>query len=423
MVAANPGQSLRWAAKMTGTLRTASETRSLLTVPSLRKRIAEARQAEYPAAFDTAVLRSAAEFAALAPEWNDLFERAARSIHVFQTFGWMQNWLEAYCDSDTELATVTVRSKGRLICIWPMQLKTSAGLRELRWMGEPVGQYGDAIVDPHAGSVDDILAAALAAAQLALRPDVLTLRKVRDDSNVAAFLENNAATTTAQQLAPFLNVATDGGYGEYAKTRFGRRVNKERRRLRRRLEERGSITFDRVTDGVACARVARDAIEQKRTWLDAKSLSSAALFDDRFMTFFETAVSNAAAPTGSEVHALRCNGELVAAQISFRCKRRMAVHIIVYNLDYQKTGAGVLHLQDLVERAFADEDVDIVDLLAPMSDYKMDWATDTAVVKDYSLALTWRGKLYSSLWQRCLRPAIVTAVPYIPLSLRRIASI
>ena len=82
------------------------------------------------------------------------------------------------------LAIVTVRRKGRLVMLWPLVSERVAGLKVLRWMGEPVSQYGDVLCESgpdtasSCGTAWQFIATRLGA-------DAIVLRKVRADAAVA----------------------------------------------------------------------------------------------------------------------------------------------------------------------------------------------------------------------------------------------
>ncbi len=101
--------------------------------------------------FDIVTQRAA--FDALETEWNALFERAGRSAQVFQTFAWNWHWANHYLGTSpggietVELSLVTARRGGKLIMVWPLVAERVRGIRQIFWMGEPVSQYGDVVID------------------------------------------------------------------------------------------------------------------------------------------------------------------------------------------------------------------------------------------------------------------------------------
>ena len=103
-------------------------------------------------------------FETLEPEWDALFASSGRPTQVFQTFAWNWHWCRHYLPkaspgSRSRLAVVTGRLSGRLVLVLPLVLERVFGLRRLAWMGDPVSQYGDALVAPEADDDATLLAA------------------------------------------------------------------------------------------------------------------------------------------------------------------------------------------------------------------------------------------------------------------------
>jgi len=158
-----------------------------------------------PAVFE--VVRERAGLDALEPEWNDLFHRAGRSTQLFQTFNWNWHWANHYLPATsgardgTSLAIVTVRREGRLVMLWPLVLERLAGLKVLRWMGEPVSQYGDVLAEELPDGLR-LMRQAWHFAVARLGADVVCLRKVRADAAVAPLLSELGMQQTATAEAP-----------------------------------------------------------------------------------------------------------------------------------------------------------------------------------------------------------------------------
>ncbi|HRN84964.1 MAG TPA: cellulose biosynthesis protein CelD, partial [Hyphomicrobium sp.] len=137
-------------------------------------------------------------FDALETSWNALFERAGRDIHLFQTFNWLWHWanhfLPAAGERGATLAIVTAHIDGRLVLVLPLVAERVGPLTQLEWMGEPVGQYGDALIDTLPdGEGAALLRAALDFAASRTGAGALRLRRVREDSNIAPLLADMGA--------------------------------------------------------------------------------------------------------------------------------------------------------------------------------------------------------------------------------------
>lgn len=374
-------------------------------------------------AFGFEIVRDRAGFDALEDEWNGLYERAARDVHVFQTFNWLWHWTRSFLDASPaardSLAILVAREAGRPVLIWPLMLEQRRLVRRLSFMGEPASQYGDVLIEPRedAGALLD---AALAHITTALRPDVLRLRKVRQDASIRPFLDARRAIATDRVEAPFLDLASAASFENYEQ-RYSAKARKNRRRLLRRLGERAPVELVSPVTGDDAREAAHVAVSLKRAWLRERGFISPAIADKRMAGFLADAVSCERHPTGARVSVLKSGGETASIEIGFVAKGRLALHLIVYSLKFEKSGVGVLHLEDTVRRAH-QSGAATLDLLAPKADYKMEWADGTVPVADYTVPLTWAGRIYGSLYLGFLRERFKSALEHLPLSVRRLAA-
>ena len=169
------------------------------TAPSLERALAEDSQAAGTLHVLPGVRRSGTQatldlvttrdgFEALEKDWNALFDRAGRDIQLFQGFNWLWHWANHFLpkagEAGPQLAIVTAYLDGRLVMVWPLVSERLGPLTRLSWMGEPVSQYGDLLID----DVPDAQALLRAAWDFVTRrtgASVLKLRKVRDDAAIA----------------------------------------------------------------------------------------------------------------------------------------------------------------------------------------------------------------------------------------------
>jgi CelD/BcsL family acetyltransferase involved in cellulose biosynthesis len=366
-----------------------------------------------------ALLTSREAFDALEPEWNDLFSRAGHGTQVFQTFNWNWHWCNHYLAEDVRsptLAIVTARRDGRLVMIWPMVQERAAGLTQLAWMGEPVSQYGDVLLEDEPGSAA-LLHEAWAFIVAELAPDLARLRKVRDDAVVAPLFTQSGALPTQRLDAPYLDISSAKDFATYEQ-RYSPRSRRNRRRLARRFEERGVMLIEREHEGPRARELATQALALKRDWLKDRGLVSPALADPRMTPFFADIAESVTHPVGCQVSALTSDGEAAAIEITVRCKDRTVMHVIVFNLKYEKAGAGVLLLEESIAKSFGNG-CRVFDLLAPADGYKRDWADAVVGVTDWALPVSRKGWLYARLYLGLARPAVKSALGALPMSLRR----
>lgn len=351
------------------------------------------------------IVTERAGFDALEPEWDALFERAAKSHQAFQRFGWLWHWCNHYLPASgprgVGLALVTGRAEGRLVMVWPLVIERVLGLRQLAWMGDTVSQYGDVVAEPSYATVAQLRRAYDFAVE-ATGADVVLLRKVRADAVVAPALAALGATIVATEEAPFIDLAAVPSREAFDE-RMPRKSRRNRRRQMRRLEERGKVVLEDLQPGDDCRAVTQIAVSHKRAWLKRRGGYSRAIGDPRFAAFFADAAGGAGPSTGVSASVLRCAGEATAINISLACKGRRHLHIIVYSSKFERAAAGILHIEAAIHRAIDRGDA-AFDFLAPRHDYKMAWASGTTAVNDHAVGCTAMGKAWAHGYWRIVRP-------------------
>jgi CelD/BcsL family acetyltransferase involved in cellulose biosynthesis len=359
-------------------------------------------------------------FDALEPAWNALFERVGRNTHLFQTFNWNWHWANHFLarpgEAGPTLAIVTAHVEGRLVMVWPLVLERVGPIKQLSWMGEPVSQYGDVLIDD-LPDARDLLRAGWDLAARRTEASVMQLRKVRADSTIASFLAEMGASVTAELNAPYLDLASAPSFAEYEK-RYSGGAKRNRKRQRRRLEERGAVKLDWFVSGADAEALSAEAFRLKRNWLHQRGIVSPTLTDPRTERFVADAAGAETHPAGCHVLSLSCGGRPVALEIGVRCKGRSAIHVITYDLDYEKTATGSLLMEDSIRRA-CDDGMDVFDLLAPGDGYKLEWADGAVIVRDWVAPLSALGRAYSVGYLGILRPAMKRGLDMLPVGFRR----
>jgi CelD/BcsL family acetyltransferase involved in cellulose biosynthesis len=368
-----------------------------------------------------ALISDQAGIAALEADWSALFERAGCGTQVFQTFSWNWQWCHHYVWNEPRPAehgavVVTARRHGRLVMVWPLAMERVSGLRQLSWMGEPVSQYGDILADTD--SVDDAaLAAAWTFIVKSLQPDVVRFRRVRADAVIAPLLQRLSSLQTVINEAPYLDLSADVDMAAYEQ-RHSSKARKNRRRLIRRLEEQGVVAFAVLAGRPEAGDAAARAVELKQDWLRDRGLLSPAVADPRFGKFMAAVAASTQHNAGVQVSVMTLNNVAIGVQIWVLAKQRLALHVIVYDLTYEKSGVGVLHLENMVATAF-DRGITVVDMLAPKAQYKLDWADGVVAVIDHAVPVSVVGRLYAHVYLGFVREQAKALVQRLPKDLRR----
>lgn len=368
------------------------------------------------------VVRNEAGFKALEADWKRLYQSAGATSQPFMTFAWHKNWLKHYHAGQShplgvQLAVVVGRQCGRAVVIWPLLTKRMAGMTYMYWMGQPVSQYGDVLVDRSA-DVARIVKDSWSVVLNRLKPDVVILRKVRADAAVASLLKAEGAIATLTEKAPFVETRGHDSYVNF-EMRYSAKARKNRRRLMRRLEEKGSVEFVHLKAGPEAAALVSRAIDMKRNWLSAKGLLSAALYDRRFETFFSAVAIDSCGAGSCLVSALKLDGQPAAIMVSIVGEQHLAGHIFAHDLALDKYGVGVLLLEECLRHAVSER-LKAFDLLAPGDAYKFDWCDQHVEVADWALATSARGHILTRLHLPHAREQVKQTAKRLPSPVRRL---
>jgi len=364
--------------------------------------------------FEFVLIADRAQFAALEQEWNDLFARAGRPHQLFQAYDWLRHWANHYLDHRTRLSIVTARQAGRLVMIWPLVATRRAGFTQLCWMGEPVSQYGDALVED--GPARFYLLSQGWAFVKSLGADVIHLRKTREDAVVFPLLRQAGARSIAVAAAPYLDLASAPDYESYQR-RYPAKRRARRRRLLRRLEERGAMTFERHACGPAAVDLVDRALKLKEKWLIGRGILAPVLQDPRFGRFLRELVDCGGTPA-VRVSAVCCNGVAAAVEVSLECKNHRMAYVISYDIALARYGVGVIAAEDSIRSAHA-RGVARFDLLTPADAYKLEWSDGSVQVHDWAMPLSPVGRMYVCVWLAVAKEGIKRAVKTSPAWLRR----
>ena len=356
-------------------------------------------------------------FLALRDDWDALFERSGKSHQLFQSFDWLRHWCRHYVWPDgtsrrCPLRIVVGRADGRVTVIWPLLLDHVFGMRRIGWMGEPVSQYGDVLVEdgPHKFAH---LEESWRFLRQTLEPDLMVLRKVREDGEVAALLRKLDADVACREQAPYADLTDHRTFEDY-EARFSKKQRRNRRRQWNRLSEVGPLGFEILESGEAARQAVKDATAMKRRWLRENGLISPAFADERLDAFFADVATARDRPSGCLVSVLKLGDRPVALEIGLLCKERYVAHIGAFDLEHAKLSPGALQMQETLRHCIEKRGVVYFDLLAPSSGYKRGWAESAVQVSDFVVPMGAGGHLYANLYLKRIRPGLKDALARLP---------
>ncbi len=366
-----------------------------------------ARLAPRPLATDTAssavtVVQGAEAVEQASADWQAI-ERAGGAATPFQNFTMARAAASAHVRRGEVPRIAVVRRDGRPVVILPTVLVKQFGLTVVRFLGDPLVQYGDALCEPGTAK-HDIEAAWRAAANPAVAHAV-HFRKVRADARIAPVLRD-AANATNHDAAPFLDIARA--------SRCADDEPRQLRRSRRKLASLGTLRLD-VTQGDDARMHLHEALAIKRAWLAARRLPSSVIGDQRW----EDALVELAGNGGAirlRVAVLKVGDKAAAYEVAFTAGDRWYAFIGAVVEEFARHGPGRVQVADTIDYCRANGFARY-DLLAPSDDVKRSYCSDAVAVADYTRALRPGGYLLAAAAR--LSPAAKALLVRLPPALRK----
>lgn len=335
--------------------------------------------------------------------WRQI-EHEGGAATPFQSLALNEACAHAHLARNETPHVIVVRDASHPAAILPLVSTRFAGMRALRFLGDPLIQYGDAIASNCAREAH--LARALEAAR-ELGGDIAIFRKVRADARIAPLLARRAAMF-AEETAPYVDTRRD--------SELPARDARELRRYRRRLAETGEMKFT-VIRGAEAGDLVRTALRWKRDWLNARGLSSAVIGDHAW----ESSLARLSEALDSPLACtqLQVGGEVAAIELALVQDKRWYAFLGAINQRFAKSGPGQVQMAETIAQCRA-QGFAAYDLLAPADPFKRVIATHSVSVRDYALPLSLNGRIAAHAIR--FAPGAKKLLTRMPPALRRFAA-
>ncbi len=324
------------------------------------------------------IITDADGVAALAGEWSALFAAAA-APSPSQRHGFVM--LAGRLMAPADWRVFAVREAGRLVAVWPLQVRRQGGVRVARHIGACHNEeYAGPLI---AGDAD---AGAVVAAMLAgLRDhaDVLWVYNVRASTPLAAALAGGGLGSARENItSPIIRSAAFASHRDWLKAQSAN-LRAALGNARRRL-----ATVGRLESVLVAPEDAADfcdwLIATKRSWASTRGLRAPWLDDPRTAAFYTAALADRPG-TGAFAQALRLDGRFIAAVLCFD-GAKIEVYVTTFDPASARYSPGSLVFEDRVADAIAtNRDID---LRVTFDDYKRRWASETESRETLCVALT-----------------------------------
>lgn len=343
-----------------------------------------------------------------------VLEQTSKGNGVFQSFAWCVSALRNL--KDTEQAKILVVSdQDRVVSILPLKLEQNKLLKELTGLAEPFQQYSEMLCNP-AYDPAEILSF-IAPCLKKVGADVIHLRQIRAGGALFDFATENFVCLGDDEGAPWLELGKWENFEEYLKS-ISARSRKTIRNQRNRLHKSAGLSHHVVRHGEPeLEQLVLRTLKGREDWVEAMGLTSRALEDEAVHSFL-TSMCRAEAE-GCELIAMELkHGDVpISTEWGFLSGGSYSAYMADWSPDYEQYSPGKLHQMDVIEACF-QLGVRKIDFLKPASRYKMTWTSDVAPVFDFVSPLSFKGKIYASLWLGKLRPLAKRMVLAMPKNMR-----
>lgn len=299
---------------------------------------------------------------------------------------------------------VVVRRGDKPVVLFPTVITSCFGQSVVRFLGDPLIQYGDVIASPSATSED--FSQAWAAAANPRVASFALFRRIRDDAHAAAICSQNASFRGKQE-SPLVHV--------HRPRQTSAREAREARRLHRRLSERGELEVLFLSGPAAKAALSK-ALALKRSWLKTRALESSVIGNDDWEDALRRLCLTSAEEGGLMIATLMVGGKMAAAEAAFVDQTCWYAFMGAFAPEFACAGPGQLLSTECISYVRGNG-LSIYDQLPPSQAYKQRLATDFMTVHDYSSVLSPRG--YIVLGLALASQYFKSLVEHAPVGVRR----
>ena len=344
--------------------------------------------------------------AGLEAAWRRLEERHLKPHQIFQSYDWVHAWAETHIapGSGLDIMVLAGYQDGELVFIWPLVRERRGPFRVLRWLSEPLAQYGDVLAIP-GQCLKSWIDAAVAFLRREAGSDILRLRHIRDDATAFSHISRRFRSSRLTERAPFLDLSVFASEADY-EDRYTPTQRRRRKKIRKTIAaDLGEIRFEAMPPGSTCDVAIADALLEKCRWIEERGRRDHCLRSPRLHSFL-TRYAARQGGTGRLIFTRLTAGDRdLAWEIGLRAGRTHFAFITSHVNALTDYSAPRLHMDASQRLAIADG-MDRFDLLVPFDSYKESWSSDAVFVRDYHLPLSSAGRFYGLVYLEVLRPLL-----------------
>ena len=338
------------------------------------------------------------ELAKVEKSWAELASRKDEAC-FFQSPNWIRHVAEIRQSRSSEkwqVCLATLWRGDRLIALWPLSLHREGLLWIARCLDDPFGQFAGILVED-----DEDIEAIVGDVIEGLRAERLAagilIERVVEQTALHRGLIAKRANVIYSDQSVFLDFRPFDSFEAYLKTRRAK-TRKNLRNAKNRLMRDYGFEHDVLTGDNDIRSIMDEALETRLVWMQDHAKTAPAFRDPDFRRLLD-GLSEGRPQENLIGFRLRTGKTPIAVQWGFVYAERYYAYISARNPEFDDYSPGRVHLGMVIEACY-ERGISVVELMAPASDYKMNWTDQTKRIDDLGLALSPGGVLYLDLWRR-----------------------
>jgi CelD/BcsL family acetyltransferase involved in cellulose biosynthesis len=335
-------------------------------------------------------------FAAAGTTWSEFQSNGAS--YVFQTREWLESWFEniGRRRAVQPVFVSVCDESGSPVLFFPFQIVESRSIRTLEWLGEGLIDYGAPII----GSTPCEDPAAVWEQVRARLPQVDLIRLSRVPAAVGDVDNPLCRLKCHRHHSSAHFVELDGTWETFYERRTGSKTRSTDRRKRRRLQEKGTLTYvytngeeSAIFDKITAAMVGQKSERYRQ--MRAPNM----LADEGVRSFFAHPTQGLRDSGVLHVSAFELDGEVITTHWGMRHGDRYYYYMPSYSEGpWMRYSPGRLQLFELFEWCF-ENGVTVFDFTIGDEPYKKDWCDREMPLYHYLEPMTSKGRIAACLYR------------------------
>ncbi len=357
--------------------------------------------------FHTRVLRNLADIDAARDDWATLENASSGRMVWFQSFDWCRTWIAIHGGKDFVPHVIVLLDGTRVCAIWPLMIaRGPGGLRILTSLGEPHTQYANILSSEPTLSrteADCLLATALQTKGV----DALIANFVPEFSPLISVMPEASEIKELRNSTSQLHLAEFAASPEYGET--GKKSKKAWQRSEKVLREFGKISMEVQRPGhPEYADLVRKAVVEKENWVKRTGRISAGLRMGDHAVFLSAVPIAADGIDGPLLFVMKAGTLPFAFEVGFIQHGHYYRYLGSFDWTYRDASPGKVQIDSTIAWLVENEGK-VFDLMGNPTDYKKRLSNVELELRSFSIPLTLKGRAYTQMWVRFIRPRLKSA--------------